>query len=377
MGAKTDISWCDSTWNPIRGCSRVSPGCEHCYAETTAHRYNGVDKNGKPLAYHGLTTDGKWNGQIKFVAKHFLDPFKWKDSRKIFVNSMSDLFHENLEDNVIADIFMVMAMNERHTFQVLTKRAHRMYALLKEDIFWTTVARKCEAWADKEEKVSGGGMMGFDAWIEEVRKRKALTNVWLGVSAEDQKRLKIRMPYLLSTPAAVRWVSAEPLLGPLDFGPVAEIGSWPDHGLFLRNPAEWDDWKYWCTPGLDWLVIGGESGAGARPCELEWIRDLKNRMIEAKVPVFVKQLGKVVYYNGMSGCSPDGKSEHWPKTFIKHECKLASESYGWRVHLHDDHGGDMAEWPEDMRVQEFPAGAGPVIATHEMKEAPREEGEGT
>jgi protein gp37 len=202
--------------------------------------------------------------------------------------------------------------------------------------------------------------MGLEAYTDEIRQNKGMKHVWLGVSAENQECLVERWAHLKDTPAAVRWISAEPLLGPLDFGEPAEIGTWPNHGRMFRNEKEWDDWKYWAAAAIDWVVIGGESRQSmeARPCELEWLRSIKNQCLKHKVPVWMKQMGQCVLFSGSS--SP---GEHWPHTFVKESSLkrrlqtthvLASGSYGWRVHLHDEHGADPKEWPEDMRVQQLP-----------------------
>ena len=224
MSSKTGIEWTDATWNPIRGCSRVSEGCRNCYAETVANRFCGP---GKP--YEGVVQigadgkgNGKWNGQIKFVEKHLLDPLRWKKPQRIFVNSMSDLFHENVTDEMRDRIFAVMALCPQHTFQVLTKRPERMLAYLSDDeaplrwddspgdwnlskaedgLVYSAMERRDTARMDKR---------GY------VRLDNPLPNVQLGVSVENQKAADERIPLLLQTPAAVRFISAEPLLGPIN-----------------------------------------------------------------------------------------------------------------------------------------------------------------
>ncbi|BBZ65791.1 hypothetical protein MINS_12200 [Mycolicibacterium insubricum] len=185
MSDKTAIEWTDATWNPVTGCTKVSPGCDHCYAETIAERFRGGP------AYP--------NGFDITLRPHKLDqPLRWKRPRRIFVNSMSDLFHDSVPDEYIAQVFAVMALAPRHTFQLLTKRHARMRSLVGRgllDLVDQTGA-KVELWP--------------------------LPNVWLGVSTENQQWADIRIPALLDTPAAVRWISAEPLLGPID---LTDIGN--------------------------------------------------------------------------------------------------------------------------------------------------------
>lgn len=260
MGDNTAIEWTDATWNPIRGCSRVSEGCRHCYAETVANRFKGP---GQP--YEGLIAKGgQWNGKIAEIDDLIDQPLRWRRPRRIFVNSMSDLFHENVPDDTIDRIFSVMAVAERHTFQVLTKRPERMRAYLSQD-------RRRE-WADWAVNLWGG--VDPDALHDAIMADdKVLPNVWLGVSVEDQKALDERLPHLLATPAAVRWISAEPLLGPVD------LSCWPIYGPDREQM-------------LNWVVVGGESGPQARPMHPEWARDLRDQCAAAGVPFLFKQWGE-------------------------------------------------------------------------------------
>ena len=265
MSDKTAIEWTDATWNPIRGCSRVSDGCRHCYAETVANRFKG---EGQP--YEGLIAKGgQWNGKIVEIDDLIDQPLRWRRPRRIFVNSMSDLFHENVPDDTIDRIFAVMAVAERHTFQVLTKRPERMRSYLSQD-------RRRE-WADWAVNLWGG--VDSDALHDAIMADdKVLPNVWLGVSVEHQKAADERIPHLLATPAAVRWISAEPLLGPVD------LDCWPETGC-SRN---WLDEE----GGIDWVVVGGESGPHARPMHPEWARSLRDQCAAAGVPFLFKQWGE-------------------------------------------------------------------------------------
>lgn len=285
----TKIEWTDETWNPIRGCSRVSEGCRNCYAEKVAYRFSDA---GRP--YHGLVgIGGKWNGKIKFVEEHLLDPLRWKKPRRIFVNSMSDLFHENVTDAMRDQIFAVMALCPQHTFQVLTKRPERMLAYLTQQA--------------SEELQQDGRQLMVEMAIETLLQQAIscdfvkwpLANVWLGVSVEDQKTADERIPLLLQTPAAVRFLSCEPLLGPINLAPrsrlLAPVGHCPgcvsgdgagpgDHALgSVEHPVN----------DLDWVIVGGESGPGARPMHPDWARSLRDQCEAAGVPFFFKQWGEL------------------------------------------------------------------------------------
>lgn len=195
----TEISWTDRTWNPIRGCSRVSEGCRFCYAEGVAYRFSGP---GQP--YEGLArkVNGRaaWTGKVRLVESALTEPLSWRKPARIFVNSMSDLFHEHVSDEFIAAVFGVMAAAPQHTFQVLTKRAERMREVVSA--LSVELVRECTL------KLTGRMIRGD--WM------LPLPNVWLGVSCEDQQRADERIPLLLQTPAVVRFVSCEPLLGPID-----------------------------------------------------------------------------------------------------------------------------------------------------------------
>lgn len=261
MGEHTTIQWTESTWNPIRGCSRVSTGCEHCYAESVAARFSGPG-----LPYEGLIQIGKqgprWNGKVRFVDEHLADPLRWGKRRRIFVNSMSDLFHDGVSDEQISAIFGVMASASRHTFQVLTKRPERM----REWVKGRTLRDVEDAASDALE---AGRARGHARVWPSAGHGWPLPNVHLGVSVENQEAANARIPLLLETPAAVRWVSAEPLLGPVRLSAIA------------RN-----------TGGLDWVVVGGESGAAARPMSAAWARSLRDQCVAAGVPFFFKQWGE-------------------------------------------------------------------------------------
>lgn len=265
--SSTSIEWTEKTWNPITGCTKVSPGCDHCYAEGIARRFAGSKAfpNGFEVTLHPERLD---------------TPLRWRKPARVFVNSMSDLFHDAVPDEYIARVFGVMADASQHTFQVLTKRHGRMRSLLNDGEFFQEVRGLA---------IDAHGMAGIP-W--------PLPNVWLGCSVEDQKRADLRIPALLDTPAAVRFLSCEPLLGAVDLC--------QDGWLF---PDEFD------RPGVAWVIVGGESGPGARRMELDWAREIVEDCADAGVACFVKQLG----------------SAHGPHK-----------------------GGDMTTWPAELQVREYP-----------------------
>ncbi len=246
MSDKTKIEWCDATWNAVTGCTEVSPGCDHCYAKTFAERFRGV-----PGHYfeHGFDV------QLRHEALNL--PRRWREPRRIFVNSMSDLFHAKVPGGYVYHVWSVMAELRRHTFLVLTKRPERMRRF-----------------------VSFEPMLG-----------PPLPNVWLGVSCESAEYLH-RIEQLRLTPAAVRFLSCEPLLGPL-----------PDLDL----------------SGIDWVIAGGESGPGARPMATSWVRDLRDQCQRAGVAFFFKQRGE---YGPDFG--PDAPAGMMPGQ--RHQTYVAGES---------------------------------------------------
>jgi len=225
----TKIEWTDETWNPLIGCSEVSPGCNKCYAKGVVHRGMSPQHVGLTVRSEGET---QWTGEVREVP-HMLDrPLHWRKPKRVFVNSLSDLFHPDVSIGYIAQVFAVMAEASQHQFQVLTKRPQRMATVLADAHFWAAF------------------------WRTGVHDRTGLTvgdlplsNVWLGTSIELD-RYAFRADHLRATPAAVRFISAEPLLGPL-----------PSLDL----------------TGIDWLIVGGESGHGARPMHPDWVRDLRDR----------------------------------------------------------------------------------------------------
>lgn len=300
MADRSSIEWTEATWNPIVGCSLVSPGCTNCYAMKMAGRLGAMKTSAH---YAGTTHPSKagavWTGKVAPAPDRILtQPLRWSRPRTIFVNSMGDLFHEDVPDAWIDRVFAVMALCPQHTFQVLTKRSKRMRAYIEsrskpdergqpaEDIrVQLTAWLATPSWRARhptQAKFSPlGKFCASIAW--------PLPNVWLGVSAEDQKRADERIPDLLATPAARRFVSCEPLLGPIGLKRIPVAGGWYDALEGWRDVKEQ-------FPGieetLDLVIVGGESGPGARPMHPDWARSLRDQCAVAGVPFFFKQWGE-------------------------------------------------------------------------------------
>ena len=300
----TSISWTDKVWNPTRGCSLVSAGCTNCYAMRQAHRFAG---KGKP--FEGLTkttpTGPKWTGEVRLAPEMLALPLRWRKSQRVFVNSMSDLFHEKLTNEQIAAVFGVMAAAPRHTFQVLTKRAKRM----REWFVWArgdfteqqrgiaSAPNTTRALLDAAfEHLGHAWKPALDAhWKSDEAEVDAwpLRNVWLGVSVENQDAADERIPELLTTPAAVRFLSCEPLLG--------EVQLFAFLKTPLRDAALGKLGGSSSTPGVDWVIAGCESGPGARKCKVEWLRSLRDDCSVARVPYFLKQAVDGEYLGSIPG----------------------------------------------------------------------------
>lgn len=290
MSDHSKIEWTDATWNPVRGCSRVSEGCRRCYAERMAGRFSGPG-----LWAEGIVNDTpagpRWNGNVYLVLDKLDQPLRWTRPRRVFVNSMSDLFHENLDDRAIAAVFGVMAAAPQHTFQVLTKRPERMRdwfrwvgEMLVPSSGVASGPRLGASWSAWCAGVQLPGFPDIPGWEVAGMGQWPLPNVWLGVSVEDQATANERIPLLLDTPAAVRFVSAEPLLGPVDLEPFLQFPPFHDNYKMTMGTDEWR--------GLDWVIVGGESGPGARPMHPDWARSLRDQCAAADVAFFMKQWGR-------------------------------------------------------------------------------------
>ncbi len=297
MSENTKIEWTDASWNPLRArrlsdgkvgwhCEMLSPGCAHCYAQT----FNGRKL---PNGGTGLDYTKKSSALVEtFIDDSFLeDPMRWRRPRKVFVCSMTDLFGEWVSDDQIDMIFAMMERCARHTFQVLTKRADRM----ADYCGWR--------WGNRED----GPGHRIPAW-----------NIWLGVSAENQTTANKRIPDLIDTPAAVRFVSYEPAIAAVNFRTgIYDMGGGCSVGTALED--------------IDWLIVGGESGPGARPFDLAWARFAIDQCQAAGTACFVKQLGTMPF-----------------DSFYR--AGVADQ----RIHLKHPKGGLMEEWPDDLRVREYP-----------------------
>jgi protein gp37 len=341
MAQSTTIEWAEHVWNPISGCTRVSSGCDNCYAMHQAHRFSGVP--GHPQEGLTVIRNGKvdWSGKIKLNENTLLAPLRRKKPTRYFVNSMSDLFHHGVPDEYIDQVFAVMALCPQHTFMILTKRPERMQEYLLAEKRSTIIGQYAFTNAARHDL---GTMEKYRNGVQ-----WPLPNVWLGVSVEDQKTADERIPILQQTPAAVRWISAEPLLGPLKptyvnclncctiSNPIL-VNSGKDYGcgkckaVVNRMGAGNRPGGFFDERKLDWVVVGGESGPDARPFNTQWARDIIKHCKDADVPVFFKQFGS----HPMDVCY-----------------ERFYEGYK-RIRLNDRKGGDWSEWPEDLRVREYP-----------------------
>lgn len=289
MGDKSKISWTDATWSPVTGCDYVSAGCANCYAARMTARLAAIPAtSGK---YGGLVDEkGRWNGTVKTHAEVLKDPLKWTRPRRVFVCSMSDLFHPDVSIDFIEAVFAVMAHCQQHTFQVLTKRPKRMLEFLTHGMCEGFVAAAAYQDLGMPFRRTNQELPEWPGW--------PLPNVWIGVSAENQDMADERVPLLLQCPAAVRWVSAEPLLGPINFEALND-GSWHDkEGAdaydALTGKAYWRSGEVGVNggPRLDWVVAGGESGPDARPMHPRWAADIRDQCDAAGVAFHFKQWGE-------------------------------------------------------------------------------------
>jgi protein gp37 len=280
MADRSRIAWTNETWNVTTGCSKVTAGCANCYAVTAATRCAHIP------AYEGLVAGGEWTGRVNLLYDRLAKPLQQTRPRRIFVDSTSDPFHPAVPDEFLVEVLAVMACCPQHTFQVLTKRPRRMAAFFAQlDPGDVELAARASYRCGGRERAAYWGPEDEMPW--------PLPNLWAGTTVEDASS-SFRLAHLRAVSAPVRWVSAEPLLGPL-------------HGLDLA--------------GIDWLVVGGESGRGARRMDPGWARELRDRCTEAGVAFFFKQAGAVL-------------AREWGCTHSA--------------------GADLEEVPSEFRVRQYP-----------------------
>jgi len=308
MGEETKIQWADHTFNPWIGCAKVSPGCEHCYAEALMDTRWGKARWGQ-AGTRVRTSDANWRLPLKWNRA----AEKAGERRRVFCASLCDVFEEN-------------------------KKVARWRYQLADLIFWTEHL----AWlilTKRPENIKKLWRLEYGA-----NEQYLPRNVWLGVSVENQEQADKRIPLLLQCPAAVRFVSVEPLLGPVDLDNVTfskwTRGSVLEGGGITTEPRCMGQTIPNCSvPVVDWVIVGGESGPNARPCSIEWIRSIRDQCKAAGVPCFIKQIGREAY--DLAG---------------DHLMANGEPPVGTYLDLHDSKGGDPTEWPEDLRVREFPGG---------------------
>lgn len=435
MASDSKIEWTDTTWQVTNGCTRKSAGCDNCYAVTMTHRLEGMakadiaaDKNpGRKANYIGLTVlngkgDRHFNGTVRTLPEALTDPLKWKRPRRVFVNSMSDLFHADVPFEFIDQVFDVMWKCPQHTFQVLTKRPERMYEFiekhaarllfdwgtdrinyhpmrrgdpfillnnqLRNDCGWCYIKEDDDEHQDCQHPGNDYGycdakscpigspidtkseliQLGYSAddyeWEDEgdgtgeqftcepnivelhTRPMNAyVDNAWLGVSAENQQAFDERIEWLhrlrWEVPHATLFLSIEPLLGPIDIAPALERLEFSVTAGSTRPKSK---------TVVDWVIVGGESGPGARPCNIEWIRSIVAQCKAAGVACFVKQLGGFPVW-------PDADASASLKSETRGPVFTGRGDGTYHAKLKDKKGGDWSEWPEDLRVREMPADA--------------------
>lgn len=402
MATGSKIEWTDATWTCITGCTRASAGCDHCYSARMTYRLEMMGQE----KYTGLTVlnprgERHFNGVVKCHDDELMTPLRWKKPRRIFVNSMSDTFHKDVPFEFIDKMFAVMALCPQHTFQVLTKRPERMAEYLNRSS--GDLASGESGWLDAINRAAMAmvnrpvfptqslGMIPHPGW--------PLPNCWLGTSVENQPAADERIPHLLRCPASVRFLSVEPMIGPVDLReinlpvPAAQktlivhpnlVPMWEKAGLpthaDLNEPirpihghsksldalgkivTKENGVGFGMDTGIDWCIVGGESGHGARPCNIEWIRSIIAQCKAASVPCFVKQLGAKPYCKKAECLDCNGTGFFDPDDTTGPKCDSCDGMGTADGHLDDvlshrikdPKGGDWNEWPEDLRVREFP-----------------------
>lgn len=329
MGEETKIEWTDHSWSPWRGCTKVSPGCANCYAETLSKRNPAVL--------------GQWgNGKPRVMAKNWNEPVKWNKAslaawdaargkglpfshprRPTVFPSLCDWLDDEVPVEWLAKFLQLIHETLNLNWLLLTKRPENFKVQILGAAFYLSGYRDGQTSENPTQPLMSAWEMAYD-WAKGTA---APPNVWVGTSVEDQTRANERIPALLRIPAAGRFLSVEPLLGPVD------LESLMKHGRDITDEG------YSRLDGIDWIIVGGESGHGARQCNVEWVRSLVRQCNDVSVPPFVKQVGAVAFDGRF-----EGKADH--SSFDRCE----------RLKLSHPKGGDPSEWPEDLRVREFPEG---------------------
>lgn len=275
----TKIEWTDKTWNPVTGCNKVSDGCKFCYAEIMHKRQMGMN----PKKYSRPFLDGAFP-----YPEALPIPLKFRKQYMIFVNSMSDLFHDMISMDYIARVYAIMFLAEKQVFQVLTKRTARAKTILNDDNFLILVTKYANMYYDKYIRPLDGWLYSYD----EIRSMYPFKNIWYVGSVENQEQANIRIAEIMETPSVVRGLSCEPLLSSIQINDVTlwkDAAKWWGAGILnpINNYRIGDN-----TYGINWVIAGGESGSKARPMHPDWVREIRDQCVNAKVPFFFKQWGE-------------------------------------------------------------------------------------
>lgn len=399
----TNIEWTDRVWNCVVGCAKVSLGCANCYAETMAKRLAAMSRTdresgrnpGRKEAYESVVdfTGVRWNGRAVTVTEALEDPLRWRKPQRVFANSMSDLWHEDVPFEYIAAVFGVMAACPQHTFQILTKRPARMlewFEWAERRAMNRGIELEAEGWSPTFDCIAD--MESSTGWDAAAAPTWPLPNVHLGVSCENQETADERIPLLLQCPAAVRWVSAEPLLEAVDLTDVVTtVGSAEHHRNALHCDVDPRDDEDWHGATLDWIVVGGESGPRARPFDLQSGRSILRQCADAGVPAFFKQAGSNPFDSSAEPYCQFATHNEWVtkarswlggldsggKRYKPAEDVICVDSFGRiassgadfaradregafpvsaypKLRLRNRKGGDLSELPEDLRVRQLP-----------------------
>lgn len=297
-------------WNVVSGCTPASPGCTHCWAQAMHNRFSG-----RPFS------------EVTLHPERLAEPLHWRKPQTVFVANMGDLFHPAVPFEFIAATWAAMILAPQHTFLVLTKRPERMRQVVRDSHFYDAVLSAAEGFRDKCPRLLMIGISNPSTVPP--------TNVWLGTTAEDQERANERIPLLLATSAAHRWVSLEPLLGAID----------------LTDLTVREEFSEWRGAKLDQVIVGGEAGPSARPCNLGWLRDIVGQCDAAGTACFVKQLGSNVV--GPCGACQGGAARPYDGGPFGACCTDCLNTGTERVDLRSAHGSDPVDWPADLRVREL------------------------